>query len=97
MSTFSNTAQAGSAEQPLRTPVLVFALALATTMLAVFIHLLNTQLMRGEQLRQAQRDGVVSLHAVSVGKTQQGPHQPVVVDAVVHAVRAGTAGPALQR
>jgi hypothetical protein len=83
-------------EQALAVPLLVLALALAVAMLACFIHLINVQMMRGEQMRQAQRDGVVELYAV--GRADARPLRPAVESGTaVRAVQTSAAAVAMQR
>lgn len=48
-------AVAGSARRPWRAPVLLWGLLLSVALMSFFVHLLNTQVLRGEKLREEQR------------------------------------------
>lgn len=64
-------------QQLVRAPMLVWSLVLAGALLAFFVHLLNAQVLRGEQLREQQRAAAIrSPGRLPMAGTADGSQQP---------------------
>lgn len=66
---------AGLAQRLVRAPLLLWSLVLAAALLAYFVHLLNAQVLRGEQLREQQR-AAATRPAARLALVAGGQYQP---------------------